>query len=274
MIQFFNFLNLPAIHVKKAKKTPKHLYDLFVTKEKEGLDWEKDCINAFFSGNIDKFMELSKDKNVNLDTYLLDFLLDTYGSKKTEATKNIIDILNIDTTKDIKNIKEEENELIIRTKHGDYKASRFNDNFKIAEIFPNLTDKNNRKKQCHNLSIKLALNSNFKCNLATGYISNFANDSKYLHSWIETKINNKEKVIDLTKNIIMDKKLFYHVEHITGSVYKISQKTLQKEKALFNKIAKCSGPLSKLYLANRHQAIAIFNSQYNKKTQTQEGLTK
>lgn len=271
MFKFINFLNLPAVKVKKSKANNEYLHELFITKDKEGLNWEKECTRALFSGDIDKFGELTKGKHVNIETYLIDLLIDMFGSGNNEYCLSILEILN-NMTNFVKNAKIENNMIIINTKKSKIEASRFSDIPKLSSIFPNLTVKNNRKKQCHNFSIKLTLNADFDCKIATGYVSDFSNNAKYLHSWVETKTHGTSYVIDLTKNIIINKQAYYMIQNISSPVYKISQKTFIQERDLFNDIARKNKYLSKLYLSNRPLAIAIYNQQEKEKSERENSL--
>jgi len=262
MINFINFLNIPSVRLRKSNANYQYLYDLFVTKENERVNWKQDCLDAYFSCDIKRLKELSIGKHINFDTYFIDLLINRFGSNESNLYYPIIELLTSPEIKSVKNVEIENNSLIIRTNKGTINAYRFSDLYiPLVKIFPDLSKITNRKKQCHNLSIKLILNADFDCKIATGYVSNFSKNSYYLHSWVETTVNNKCYVIDLTKNIIMNKEGYYQIQNISGPVYKIPQSTFKQEREIFNSIASYNGPLAKLYLSNRPLALEIFEEE-------------
>jgi len=262
MFNLFSYLSLPVITVKKTKADYKSLYDLFVTNDNERLSFQRKAISALFQGDIETYDSLTKGKNIQLHTYFIDALIDSFASHDLAACETILNILNSNQLKDVQKAEITNNSIFINLLKKQIKISRFSDSgSKVLEFFPELTTKHNRQKQCHNLSLKFVFNADFDCRIATGYVSSFAKEAKYLHSWVETIIDNQNVAIDLTRNLITDTGSYYYIQNITTPVYKIPQSLLLKERELFNNIARYSGPLSKLYLANRPQAIRIYEQQ-------------
>ncbi len=271
MFNFIQRFKLPAIKVNKNKATNEYLKNIFITEEQQGVSWKIKCLNAFFDSNIEKLEELCKGKTVNFETHFLDLLLNYFGSNELENCNNLISILNSSEFTTVKKAKIENDKLIVETKEETITAIRFTDfpSKELVNLFPDLTKRYNREKQCHNFSIKLTLNSDFDCKLSTGYISSFSPSAKYLHSWVETKFNHQNFVFDLTKNIIINKNGYYLINNINGPVYKINKDTFIKEKDTFNDIARTNKYLSKLYLANRPLALALYEK-YKEKRKKQE----
>ena len=82
----------------------------------------------------------------------------------------------------------------------------------IKEIIPNI-EKKSREGDCFYSSYTIAENLITDCNIVTGFIYGMTSKSEYLHSWIETIIDNEEVVMDATLNIVMNKKGYYFLMH-------------------------------------------------------------
>ncbi len=82
------------------------------------------------------------------------------------------------------------------------------------EMLSNL-ENNNRFCTCFETSKCISLNLGIKNNdIVTGYSYGYTDKSKFLHSWVETKLKGQDVVIDGTFNAIFNKEGYYKLRHI------------------------------------------------------------
>ena len=62
----------------------------------------------------------------------------------------------------------------------------------------------------------------------TGYIYGYSDKSKFLHSWVESTINDEEYVIDGTLNAMINKDGYYLMQH-AKPITKISDSVLKSD---------------------------------------------
>ena len=78
---------------------------------------------------------------------------------------------------------------------------------------------------CHNLSQMISYHLPQNNNVVTGFMKLRDSYHKLFHSWVETKIDGKDYVLDGTKNIVVDKDFYYNIIH-PEILTKMPQKTI------------------------------------------------
>lgn len=148
-------------------------------------------------------------------------------------------------------------QIVFKTIVGEFKASKLSDIFPIFKKIP-VIETRERHGCCHTDAIAVSTAIDDKNKVATGYYCTFGEGAKYLHSWVEIKLDSRIFVIDTTRNLLMPKKGYYFVRNIDGPVYKISSETLKKEEDIRDFLCEENEWLNKLYLSNRHQAKKVY----------------
>ena len=261
-----NFVNHPIIRFRKASMQTisglkEAVYDKFKIQEDIGSQWKDDCFDALQKDDKEKLAMLEKERGkVILVDDMIDCLIDnfTMANPNQESIDFFMDLITRNK-KYIQGIEVRDNpkQLIFKTKIGDIKATKLSDAYPHFKTFPNIED-TGRHGKCHPNSIIASVNLQQPNKIATAYVYTFGEGFKWLHSWIETDLDGKPVVIDVTRNLIMPRKGYYYFHNITGPIYKISSKTLQKEEYIYKTIHAEYDWFIKLYLTNRHQAMQLY----------------
>ncbi len=177
-----------------------------------------------------------------------------------EKEENIRELLDLkDYIKKVEIINSEKLKLpqvLIETIEGTIKASQFSSiNPDIKEIIP-FIECSDRLGKCFKLTYLICLNLGIPNSIVTGYIYGYTDKSQFLHSWIETTINNEDVVIDGTLNVIMNKEGYYQMSHVEV-LTRVSNETLIDDiKKYLSKLEKI--PIEVYYLF-RDEIIRDFN---------------
>lgn len=261
-----NFLNFPAIRFKRPN--PENLesfyadiFKKFGTDEDAGQEWEQKAYDALIKDDKEEIKRLEKEGGRIIFTdEVIDILIDKYmldgGISDEEAESHKQTILKGGYIKDIE-FKHNPEQIVFKSKIGTFRASKFSDIFPIFKKIPEFgtTD---RHSKCHSASIELSTIISNKNRVATGYAYTFGEGSKFLHSWVEVKLDGRMFVIDTTRNLLIPRKFYYYIRNIRGPVYKISSETLIKDETMRDELNAENEWLNKLYLSNRHQAIQVY----------------
>lgn len=97
----------------------------------------------------------------------------------------------------------------------------------IKQIIPNIEEES-RFGNCYEYAYYISVGLPIANNLTTGYIYGYSDKSKFLHSWVETTINEEEYVIDATLNAIINKEGYYLMQH-AEPITKINNQTLKND---------------------------------------------
>ena len=119
-------------------------------------------------------------------------------------------------------------ELIIRAGEKEFTVGKMTDCFYALEKFLPEIETAERKDKCHIFSVILAdtlANLNVNVDVVTGYVYHLTDQTKFLHSWVESK---KGIVFDATLNAFMDKELYQKLQHYE-EVSRFSGKTVVKD---------------------------------------------
>ena len=261
-----NFINFPAVRFKRpnSKNLDSFYADIFQkfsTEQDAGERWKDDAFKALIDDDKEALAKLKKEGGKIIFTdEVIDILIDRYmlegGIDEEEAEFHKNNILKGGYIQDIE-FKHNPEQIVFATKFGKFKASKLSDVFPIFKQIPQLQT-TERHGKCHMASIDLSKSIENKNKVATGFMYTFGEGCKYLHSWIEFKLDGRDFVIDATRNLLMPKKFYYYIRNIKGPVYKISSETIIKEEQIFDYLISHNEWLSKLYLSNRHQALQVY----------------
>ena len=262
---YFNFLNFPVIRfTRPTAETLDSFYALiykkFKTDEDTGNDWKEQCMDALEANDAAKIKELEKQggKIIFIDD-IIDILIDNYTRNDSNLDFEYFKNLVLKNPKYIKDIEFKDNpkQIVFTSTEGVFRASKLSDIFPVFKDFPNIENAD-RHGKCHqdSMVVSEALQDDNK--VATGYIYTFGEGEKALHSWVEVTIDGKPFVVDTTRNLLMPRKFYYMIRNINGPVYKISKRTLEREKQIFDFLHMENEWLIKLYLSNRHQALQLY----------------
>ena len=261
-----NFLNLPAVRFKRPKyETLESFYAAifkkFKTDEENGMIWRQIASRALMVDDKDFVKELEKEGGkITFIDQIIDQLIDNYmlvgGIQEEDAMLYKNTILKGGYIKEIE-FKHNPEQIVFKSRIGTFKATKLSDVMLWFKDFPNIETRE-RHCKCHSSSIMVSNSIDDRHKIATGYVYEFGEGSKYLHSWIELKIDGRDFVIDTTRNLLIPKKFYYYIRNIKGTVYKISGDTLKKEYHIIEYLTNHNPWLSKLYLSNRHQALQVY----------------
>jgi len=261
--RILGIFNFPSTRVKRSKLSHEYLKKKYKLDEIKGQEWKDQLFDAYFSNNKEKYKELaSQAKNVDIIDFFIDTLICRFTKKDNDIEDNL-ELLSFYKGKYLKEITASDNELSIKTSHGEINVkclSRFLP--EALEEYPHLED-SERADKCHEYCVDFLVSQEEETGtgyrICTGYIAPLSQKSKVLHSWIEYKNSTGEwKCLDLTKNAIINRNGYYLYNNITGPVYKISHKTIVREYDKLVDLSHREPFMSKLYLSNRRQALKIY----------------
>lgn len=135
-------------------------------------------------------------------------LIDYSTSTDVFDDAKIMQLDKVKSNPNIKSVGVSKNQIIITKTDGTVIDSRT-----LSEAFPWLKKDNeittaNRSGKCHEKSVELLLKTK-DSKIVTGQIYTASTKSKYVHSWVETTIDNKPVVLDYTLNAIINKDGYY-----------------------------------------------------------------
>ena len=260
MNKLLSFINYPAVRFKRSHLTKEFLYKFFITDENEREVWKMKVFDAMRDKDTTKADELLDGAKVSYSEYMLMQQISalTFDDYKLEQIKKQLD--DIVGNDYLKSYEIDDDQVFVQTAIGPISGVRLTSAFpEFKEILPKIGTRE-RLGKCHTYVNKIALkwNTNFPFRVATGFINPFTNRDKVLHSWIEFREDGQDYVIDASRNLLMNKAGFYQLLNVSGSVYKITPATIKREQDILMYLAKRSAGYSKLYLSNRHQALAVY----------------
>lgn len=135
----------------------------------------------------------------------------------------------------------------------------------IRKYFNDISNFETRLHRCHRLGVYAAhILDEFlgiKNQMVTGYTCFATEKSKYLHTWNEFKMGEKEYVLDSTLNVIMNKEGYYLLRHVEEVLDRIdSDKVIEDFEKYGEKITQYG---IKAYATARDLLIKDFEKLYN-----------
>lgn len=257
-----SYIKFPVLRFKKTDLTHENLENLFYIKEQQGIEWQNTFLDALQNGMYEYADFLAAGYDITLHKYLVDKLLDSF-SLELKNVDNMMMAAAENSEDVIKSITCDDNNIEIKLIDGIVKAEKFFHAYpNLIGDFPEIITKN-RYGKCHMLSLRFAMLSDVDGQVATGYVAPLARKNKILHSWVETKLNGKDVVIDFVRGLVFDKESYYYLKNIDNRVEKIDLKTVASESIIIDKLYKTEPFFTKIYFSNHRQALKIYNQIIN-----------
>ena len=215
-----NYNELFNTRFKTSQKIDEKFAELFNTSGlKEGIKYLKQ-VGA---------TELDMD-NYNIKYRISEWTKDSLSNKEKIAFLNELRDLG-DYILDIKVEKNEKfnlPEIKIETTKGIIQAIQFSSVApEVKNLFP-FIESDKRFGNCYDFAYNISLNLGVPNQIVTGYIYGYSDKSKFLHSWVESTINDEEYVIDGTLNAMINKDGYYLMQH-AKPITKISDSVLKSD---------------------------------------------
>ena len=215
-----NYNELFNTRFKTSQKIDEKFAELFNTSGlKEGIKYLKQ-VGA---------TELDMD-NYNIKYRISEWTRNSLSNKEKIAFLNELRDLG-DYILDIKVEKNEKfnlPEVKIETTKGIIQAIQFSSVApEVKNLFP-FIESDKRFGNCYDFAYNISLNLGVPNQIVTGYIYGYSDKSKFLHSWVESTINDEEYVIDGTLNAMINKDGYYLMQH-AKPITKISDSVLKSD---------------------------------------------
>lgn len=232
----------------------KNYNELFIEPEKGSSNWINRAIELSKKGDADALYEVFQEANEfyfqesNILHALSNFTKDLPTKKRINSLKELSKNSNY-------SVQIHESHVGIKSDSIKIDALKFSDVFEgIKDIYPEIVTEK-RLGNCHMRSIELSILIEDSNKVVTGFIYGLSDKDKILHSWIETKINNTDVVIDFTMNIIINKDAYYRLKHVEA-LNAISDKDLINDDKFIHFFAKSVHSIDvKEYLLFRDEII-------------------
>ena len=238
------------------KKT-KNLDFLFLTPEKNSSQWDEKFFNILKINDRSQLFDHILTAN---SLYIEEFTISSFIHNFTKTTSlNDNEKQYLTSLKNrshyIKNVEIKNSILNIETINGIINVGILSDLIPSFEKeYPDIKN-NNRLGKCHKISMDISKKLGKDNFLVTGYCYGMSDQSKYLHSWVETIIDNKEVVIDYTQNAIINKPGFYLLNH-AEPLSKIPNNDIISDEYFLNKICSLIPFSNKEYLVFRDEIMS------------------
>ena len=240
--------------VEFDKITHDKLYDVFIKQEKDGYDWRMEFVKAYVDGNYAKVDKLANGTTYTFNKFVLDSMLEQFTLSDDGFSKMLISAKHFGSGF-IKDINYDKDKVEIKTQQGDINCRKLSSVMpEIENILPYINTPN-RAGMCHAYSVRFALNFNLESDLVTGYVAPLSKKNKNLHTWVEFKFCGEDMVIDFTRGLMFNKDGYYLLKNIDGPVQKIPRNTVIVDLFMYSQLSKIDPLLTKLYFANRNQAV-------------------
>lgn len=213
--------------------TVKSHYDLFDLQTKRAKYFDRKYNELKEEGSKEKIINFLKEKKVKelyeID-YLIQYLIQAFTLKNQDEFLKLFSIVKnikpyVKSAKVVINEKYNSKELIIETINGVISTLILSDVIPDIKRLFNDIETENRSHKCFSSAYTLSLNLNNPSVLVSGYIYGSSDKAKYLHSFVETKLNDEDVVIDVSTNSITNKEGFYKLKHVE-EIEKIDSKDL------------------------------------------------
>ena len=138
---------------------------------------------------------------------------------------------------------------------------------RYPEILRFLDDIETRERQgkCHPYSLLLALDLQmnglseyFDVHLVTDRIYELSRKSKFLHSWVEIENGNIALVFDPTRNLVVDRDVYYEICHVK-TPEKVKSKQLVEDFPKVRKLLEYDSFLVKVYYENAEDGRMLYD---------------
>lgn len=242
-------------------KSYKELFEKeFKTSQQIDETFAKICNEQGFRKGIEYLKSINCEW-LDYDGYTILYTINelTKASITDEEKRKLLE--RISSQKDVLETKIEKNDkfkisqIVIKKKDYEIRAMQLSKLLPNAmELLPDLED-DRRAGTCFDKAYHISLNLGVPNDIVTGYCYGYTDKSKFLHSFIETKLKDEEVVIDGTLNAIFNKEGYYKLRHIEP-ITRISNKTLENDIERYLKSFKTISP--EVYYIFRDEMIKDF----------------
>ncbi len=216
----------------------KNYNELFNTRFKTSQKIDEKFAELFNTSGLKegiKYLKQVGATELDMDNYNIKYRISEW-TKNSLSNKEKIAFLNelMDLGDYILDIKVEKNEKFnlpevkIETTKGIIQAIQFSSVApEVKNLFP-FIESDKRFGNCYDFAYNISLNLGVPNQIVTGYIYGYSDKSKFLHSWVESTINDEEYVIDGTLNAMINKDGYYLMQH-AKPITKISDSVLKSD---------------------------------------------
>lgn len=216
----------------------KNYNELFNTRFKTSQKIDEKFAELFNTSGLKegiKYLKQVGATELDMDNYNIKYRISEW-TKNSLSNKEKIAFLNElrDLGDYILDIKVEKNEKFnlpevkIETTKGIIQAIQFSSVApEVKNLFP-FIESDKRFGNCYDFAYNISLNLGVPNQIVTGYIYGYSDKSKFLHSWVESTINDEEYVIDGTLNAMINKDGYYLIQH-AKPITKISDSVLKSD---------------------------------------------
>lgn len=216
----------------------KNYNELFNTRFKTSQKIDEKFAELFNTSGLKegiKYLKQVGATKLDMDNYNIKYRISEW-TKDSLSNKEKIAFLNElrDLGDYILDIKVEKNEKFnlpevkIETTKGIIQAIQFSSVApEVKNLFP-FIESDKRFGNCYDFAYNISLNLGVPNQIVTGYIYGYSDKSKFLHSWVESTINDEEYVIDGTLNAMINKDGYYLMQH-AKPITKISDSVLKSD---------------------------------------------
>lgn len=216
----------------------KNYNELFNTRFKTSQKIDEKFAELFNTSGLKegiKYLKQVGATELDMDNYNIKYRISEW-TKDSISNKEKISFLNElrDLGDYILDIKVEKNEKFnlpevkIETTKGIIQAIQFSSVApEVKNLFP-FIESDKRFGNCYDFAYNISLNLGVPNQIVTGYIYGYSDKSKFLHSWVESTINDEEYVIDGTLNAMINKDGYYLMQH-AKPITKISDSVLKSD---------------------------------------------
>ena len=216
----------------------KNYNELFNTRFKTSQKIDEKFAELFNTSGLKegiKYLKQVGATELDMDNYNIKYRISEWA-KNSLSNKEKIAFLNElrDLGDYILDIKVEKNEKFnlpevkIETTKGIIQAIQFSSVApEVKNLFP-FIESDKRFGNCYDFAYNISLNLGVPNQIVTGYIYGYSDKSKFLHSWVESTINDEEYVIDGTLNAMINKDGYYLMQH-AKPITKISDSVLKSD---------------------------------------------
>lgn len=235
----------------------KNLQFLFIDPDEHSKKWDEDFFNLLRKHDLQLMEHIATADKLYINEYTISSFINKFT--KCDSFDNN-DRLYLSSLKNknnfIKDVQIKDSVLKIETTKGLISVGILSDLIPTFEKeFPDIKTNPKSGNYCHKKSIEISKRLGKKNDLVTGYCYGMSNKSKYLHSWVETSINDTDVVIDYTINALINKQGYYQINH-AKPISRIPSDTIISDEFVLNKISQVIPLSSKEYLLFRDEIFS------------------
>lgn len=242
-------------------KSYKELFEKeFDTSQKIDETFAKICNEQGFKQGIE-YLKSIDCKWLDYDGYTILYTINeltkvsTDDEEKRKLLKRVSNQEDVIETKIEKNDKFKIPQIVISKNDYEIRVMQLSKLLpSTMELLPDL-ENDKRAGTCFTKAYHIALNLGIPNDIVTGFSYGYTDKSKFLHSWIETKLKSEKVVIDGTLNAIFNKEGYYKLRHIEP-ITRISNQTLESDIKKYLKTFKTISP--EVYYVFRDEIIKDF----------------